>query len=71
MIGKTPLWHQMHQKNGLCRIPFKTKATKPFLNAIRTRITQVDKRGTDAAGATTVDIPPWSDEKKQQKNFTM
>jgi hypothetical protein len=35
------------------------KTTKPFLHAIGTSITQFPERGTG-----TVDVPPWSDEKK-------
>jgi hypothetical protein len=35
------------------------------------RITQLPERGTGVASATTVDVSPWSDEKKQQENFTM
>ena len=40
------------------------KATKPFSITIRTRITQLPERGTGVASATTVDTPPWSDDKK-------
>jgi hypothetical protein len=42
----------------------QNKGHKTFFTTIRTMITHLDKRGTDVASATTVDTPPWSDEKK-------